>query len=32
MAYSDIKDPSAHFQALVYAGTAGLNLPVTHYK
>ena len=30
MAYSDIKDPSAHFQALVYAGTAGLNLPVTH--
>ena len=30
MAYTTIDDPSAHFQALVYAGTGGLNLPVTH--
>ena len=30
MAYSDIKDPSAHFQTLVFTGTGGLNLPVTH--
>ena len=30
MAYTNIDDPSAYFQALVYAGTGGLNLPVTH--
>ena len=30
MAYSDIKDPSAYFQTLVFTGTGGLNLPVTH--
>ena len=30
MAYTTIDDPSAYFQALVYAGTGGLNLPVTH--
>tara|TARA_R110002012_G_scaffold179817_1_gene345577 strand:- start:460 stop:1542 length:1083 start_codon:yes stop_codon:yes gene_type:complete len=30
MAYTTIDDPSAYFQALVYAGTGGLNVPVTH--
>ena len=30
MAYTTIDDPSAYFQALVYAGTGGLNLLVTH--
>ncbi len=30
MAYSTIKDPSAHFQVKLYAGTSGLNIPVTH--
>ena len=30
MAYTNIDDPSAHFQTLVFTGTGGLNLPVTH--
>ena len=30
MAYTNIDDPSAYFQTLVFTGTGGLNLPVTH--
>tara|TARA_R110002012_G_scaffold121524_1_gene271110 strand:+ start:816 stop:1925 length:1110 start_codon:yes stop_codon:yes gene_type:complete len=30
MAYTTIKDPSAYFQIKKYAGTSGLNIPVTH--
>ena len=30
MAYSDIKDPSAHFQTALYSGTAGANNAVTN--
>jgi hypothetical protein len=29
-AYTTIDDPSEYFQTLVYAGTGGLNVPVTH--